>query len=191
VPPLPPVKYAQAQDGITATIGNESVHISVCRPAVIHFVSTSQPPNTIRQSQPWMLDSKESCPGAKFQVAETKDAAVLTTETLKIELSLKWGNVQFSAVGGENLLRERNSSPRAYEPAELNGEKTFHVEDKFAPDFDLLGAMVNWVEKGTTPTSVVATGKAFPGRSRPLCPYPKHAQYKGRNPEDANSFECR
>lgn len=58
--------------------------------------------------------------------------------------------------------------------------------------FDLLGAMVNWVEKGTTPTSVIATGKAFPGRSRPLCPYPKHAQYKGAgNPEDANSFECR
>jgi hypothetical protein len=29
--------------------------------------------------------------------------------------------------------------------------------------FDLLGAMVNWVEKGTAPTSVIATGKAFPG----------------------------
>lgn len=59
-------------------------------------------------------------------------------------------------------------------------------------DFDLLGAMVNWVEKGTAPASVVATGKAFPGRSRPLCAYPKHAQYKGAgNPEDANSFDCR
>jgi feruloyl esterase len=58
--------------------------------------------------------------------------------------------------------------------------------------FDLLGAMVNWVEKGTTPTSVVATGKAFPGRSRPLCPYPKHAQYKGHgDTEDAANFECR
>jgi len=58
--------------------------------------------------------------------------------------------------------------------------------------FDLLGAVVNWVEKGTTPASVIATGKAFPGRSRPLCAYPKHAQYKGDgNPEDANSFECR
>jgi feruloyl esterase len=58
--------------------------------------------------------------------------------------------------------------------------------------FDLLGAMVNWVEKGTTPTSVVATGKAFPGRSRPLCPYPKHAHYKGQgDTEDAANFECR
>jgi pimeloyl-ACP methyl ester carboxylesterase len=58
--------------------------------------------------------------------------------------------------------------------------------------FDLLGAMVDWVEKGSAPTSVIATGKAFPGRSRPLCPYPKHAQYKGQgDPENANNFECR
>lgn len=58
--------------------------------------------------------------------------------------------------------------------------------------FDFLGAMVDWVEKGTVPRSVIATGKAFPGRSRPLCPYPRHAQYKGQgNTGDANYFECR
>ncbi len=58
--------------------------------------------------------------------------------------------------------------------------------------FDFLGAMVNWVEKGTAPTLVIATGKAFPGRSRLLCAYPKHAHYKGQgDSEDANSFECR
>jgi len=58
--------------------------------------------------------------------------------------------------------------------------------------FDLLGAIVNWVEKGTTPASVIATGKAFPGRSRPLCAHPKHAQYKGQgDTQDAASFECR
>ena len=58
--------------------------------------------------------------------------------------------------------------------------------------FDFLGALVTWVEKGVPPESVTATGKAFPGRSRPLCPYPKHAQYKGKdNTEDANHFECR
>lgn len=57
--------------------------------------------------------------------------------------------------------------------------------------FDLLGALSTWVEKGVAPQSVIATGKAFPGRSRPLCPYPKHAQYKGQgNTQDASSFEC-
>jgi feruloyl esterase len=58
--------------------------------------------------------------------------------------------------------------------------------------FDLLGAIVGWVEKGIVPNSVIATGKAFPGRSRPLCAYPKHAQYKGQgDTEDARNFECR
>src|SRR5581483_8247311 len=107
---------------------NEKVHLSVCRPSVIHFVASPDPPNMIRQNPPWMLDSKESCPGAKFQISQSSDAAILTTDTLKIELSLKWGNVQFSTAGGENLLRERNSIPRTYEPTVLNGEKTFHVE---------------------------------------------------------------
>ena len=57
--------------------------------------------------------------------------------------------------------------------------------------FDMLTAVVNWVEKGTPPDSVVATGQAFPGRSRPLCAYPKHAQYIGSgDTQDARSFRC-
>jgi hypothetical protein len=64
---------------------------------------------------------------------------------------------------------------------------------EFALDnFDMLTAAVNWVEKGTAPESVVATGKAFPGRSRPLCAYPKYAHYTGKgDPEDAKNFVCR
>lgn len=64
---------------------------------------------------------------------------------------------------------------------------------QFALDnFDLLTALVDWVEKGTPPDSVVATGKAFPGRSRPLCAYPKYAHYTGQgDTEDAKNFECR
>ena len=57
--------------------------------------------------------------------------------------------------------------------------------------FDLLGAVVGWVENGTAPEAVVATGRAFPGRSRPLCAYPKHTQYSGQgDTEDAKNFYC-
>jgi len=57
--------------------------------------------------------------------------------------------------------------------------------------FDMLGAVSNWVEKGIPPESVIATGQAFPGRSRPLCADPKHAQYTGQgDPNDAHSFKC-
>lgn len=58
--------------------------------------------------------------------------------------------------------------------------------------FDLLGAVVDWVERGTAPDAVTATGRAFPGRSRPLCAYPNFAHYKGSGDiEDAKNFECR
>jgi len=57
--------------------------------------------------------------------------------------------------------------------------------------FDMLSAITDWVEKGRAPEQVIATGTAFPGRSRPLCPYPKHAQYSGRgDPESAANFSC-
>ncbi|MEP7352012.1 MAG: tannase/feruloyl esterase family alpha/beta hydrolase [Acidobacteriota bacterium] len=57
--------------------------------------------------------------------------------------------------------------------------------------FDMLTASVNWVEKGQAPEQVPATGRAFPNRSRPLCAYPTHAQYKGTgSTEDAANFSC-
>jgi len=57
---------------------------------------------------------------------------------------------------------------------------------------DLLSAVVDWVEKGTAPDSVRATSQTEPGRSRPLCAYPRHAHYKGSgNTDDATNFECR
>ena len=58
--------------------------------------------------------------------------------------------------------------------------------------FDLLTAIVDWTENGKAPDSVTATGRAFAGRSRPLCPYPQHAHYIGSgDTESAASFECR
>src|SRR3954452_96954 len=58
--------------------------------------------------------------------------------------------------------------------------------------FDMLAAVVDWVERGVAPAAVKATGRAFEGRSRPLCPYPQYARYKGTgDPNDAASFECR
>lgn len=58
--------------------------------------------------------------------------------------------------------------------------------------FDMVTAITDWVEKGTPPDFVVSTGRAFPGRSRPLCSYPKHAQYTGQgDPNDAKNFVCR
>lgn len=57
--------------------------------------------------------------------------------------------------------------------------------------FDMLTAIQQWVEQGRAPDRVVASGKAFPGKTRPLCPYPKVARFDGGNPDIQDSFSCR
>jgi feruloyl esterase len=57
--------------------------------------------------------------------------------------------------------------------------------------FDMLDAIVGWVEQGKAPAQVIATGPAFPGRSRPLCPYPQHPQYTGSgDTQSAANYRC-
>jgi hypothetical protein len=60
--------------------------------------------------------------------------------------------------------------------------------------FDAFTALVNWVENGIVPDSIVATappGTPWPGRTRPLCPYPKQTRYIGSGDiNDATNFVC-
>ena len=58
-------------------------------------------------------------------------------------------------------------------------------------NFDPLTALENWREKGRAPEHMVATGKAFPGKSQPVCAYPKAAVYVKGDENRAESFECR
>ena len=59
--------------------------------------------------------------------------------------------------------------------------------------FDALTHLINWVELGKAPDMIVAARmeEGVPKMTRPLCPYPETARYKGLgNPNDAASFEC-
>jgi feruloyl esterase len=56
--------------------------------------------------------------------------------------------------------------------------------------FDALAALQAWVEDGRPPARLLATGASFPGQSRPLCPYPEVARYKGGDTSSADSFAC-
>jgi len=60
-------------------------------------------------------------------------------------------------------------------------------------NFDLLPYVIQWVERGTAPDSIraarIVDGK--PVRTRPLCPYPQTAKYKGSGSiDDAGNFFC-
>jgi feruloyl esterase len=58
----------------------------------------------------------------------------------------------------------------------------------------MVSALEQWVEKGQAPAQIVASrstdGKVT--RTRPLCPYPQVAAYKGNgSTDDAANFVCK
>jgi feruloyl esterase len=73
------------------------------------------------------------------------------------------------------------------------------------PQHNMYLALEQWTEKGTTPSTVIASkieretpaasaGAGPAGKvkmTRPLCPYPQQAKYKGKgDPNEAASFTC-
>jgi hypothetical protein len=61
-------------------------------------------------------------------------------------------------------------------------------------NFELLSVVEDWVERNIAPEDINATADSstpWPGRTRPLCVYPKVARYKGTGDiEKASSFAC-
>jgi feruloyl esterase len=64
-------------------------------------------------------------------------------------------------------------------------------------DIDWLTALEDWVEKGKAPDRLIGTRAVnyLSGwtrkRTRPVCPYPKVAKYKGSgSTDDAENFVC-
>jgi feruloyl esterase len=60
--------------------------------------------------------------------------------------------------------------------------------------FDMVSALEQWVEHGKAPDQIIASHatKGVVDRTRPLCPYPQVAVYKGAGSADeAANFECK
>ena len=69
-----------------------------------------------------------------------------------------------------------------------------HCGGGIGPDrVDAVTAVIDWVEKNKAPDSLLAS-KVTSGtvaRTRPLCPYPQVARYKGQGSiDDAANFSC-
>ncbi|MGE0314024.1 MAG: tannase/feruloyl esterase family alpha/beta hydrolase [Lautropia sp.] len=110
-------------------------------------------------------------------------------------------------MGIGDALLNANGTLRWYERlAEANGglaatqafARYFHVPGMghcgggpSLDQFDPFGALVAWVENGQAPDALMASGRAFPGRTRPLCAYPKQTRHVGAGSiDDAANFRC-
>ena len=57
--------------------------------------------------------------------------------------------------------------------------------------FDSIGALEKWVEKGVAPDTMLGVGQQGT-LTRPMCPYPQYAEYKGTGDlKDASNWACK
>lgn len=109
--------------------------------------------------------------------------------------------------GWADAILQPQAGINYYEEAmEINGPETTdffrlfmvpgmaHCGGGTGPDqHDPMTAIINWVEKDRTPESIRASRVVNNEvvRTRPLCPYPQVARYKGRGSiDDAENFHC-
>jgi alpha-D-xyloside xylohydrolase len=130
----PSIQVTQSERGFDATIGRETLRLVVCSDSSVH-VRTRPEGGTTEHPQPWLLPEKESCPGAPFEFRRDEKHAEVKTARLTVSLSLDRGNLSYATADGKPLLREGNAAPRTYTPVTLNGEATYHVVERFSPNF--------------------------------------------------------
>lgn len=81
-------------------------------------------------------------------------------------------------------------------PASFGNDDTeLEAGSPFDADHDLLPALDRWVTDGIAPQKIIGTGRSTGGgggrMTRPLCPYPQVARYKGQgDTNEAENFEC-
>ena len=133
----------------------------------------------------------------KLANAKDPDLSAFRKRGGKLVMTYGWADAILMPMMGVNY----------YERAvEKNGKKTAdffrlfmvpgmaHCSGGVGPDQnDSVSAVIDWVEKGKAPDAIVArkiVGRQVT-RSRPLCPYPQVARYKGQGSvDDAANFSC-
>ncbi|HRO61838.1 MAG TPA: tannase/feruloyl esterase family alpha/beta hydrolase, partial [Burkholderiaceae bacterium] len=146
-----------------------------------------------------------STPAMQFMAANSTDLSAFRARGAKMIVyhgladpvfsfndTRNWYGGVVAASGGSNAgLANARSFVRLFPVPGMN-----HCSGGPATDrFDALTAVVDWVEQGVAPDSILASANpasGFAGRTRPLCPYPQVARYDGSSDiEQAASFVCR
>lgn len=99
----------------------------------------------------------------------------------------------FSIRDTEDYFRRNKAANPEFDSSRLYGIPNMgHCGGGTIELFDMLTPLVEWVERGVAPGAIFARSWTGKGPTRPLCPWPSYAHYRGSGDTgDAASFECR
>jgi feruloyl esterase len=133
----------------------------------------------------------------KIANADNPDLSAFNKRGGKLIMTYGWADPILQPMMGVNyyeaaLKKNGSKTPDFFRLFMVPGMS--HCSGGVGPDqHDPVTAIINWVEKGKAPDSMLAskvTGGAVT-RTRPLCAYPKVARYTGQGSiDDAANFRC-
>src|SRR5262249_50429497 len=118
--------------GIVVGIGDAWLALEVCGADVVRVAYAK---DRAFFARPSLAAEPKRCPAARFDIETTDAAATLATAKLKARVDLATGTVTFLDPAGATILAEK-AGGRRLDPAEVQGEKTFHVRQEWEPIAD-------------------------------------------------------
>jgi len=129
--------YQKLQNGIILTLKSGKLKIQLYTNQIIRvtFVNTE---DFLSKKSLVVIENPQNI---KWELIESGKSISIITEKLKADINTETGTIQFFDKNGKILLKEHQSKPRTMTNAEVMGEKTFHVTQRFilTPDEGIYG----------------------------------------------------
>src|SRR5215813_914466 len=121
--PLNPVLSSQKDsDGLTVFLERGALRFQVCKDSMVRVLYS---PQREFPAVPEYVVIKTDWPRVDFDVSENEKELTLGTARLKVVVAKKDSSIVFYDAAGKKLTAEND---RTMTPAEVNGEKTYHLE---------------------------------------------------------------
>jgi alpha-D-xyloside xylohydrolase len=118
-------------DGVRLTVGDGLLRLGVCADDVVRVSYAKDPAFFERRG---LATAPQRCDSVRWQLSGDAHETTLSTAQLRVRVDLETGALTFLDLSGQPILAEKSGGGRAVEPAEVQGESTFHVRQEWEPD---------------------------------------------------------
>lgn len=125
-------KLEKQSDGVIVAVNDAFLKISLYGDDIVRVAYAKDRAFFARNS---LVVIAQPTPPDNWQLRSNSAQATITLAKLKIRMDLKSGAVSFMDRSGQSILVEKNGG-RTITPAEVQGEKTFHIQQQWEPNSD-------------------------------------------------------
>ena len=127
-----PAKLEKVADGIIVPIGDNFLKVEFWSDSIVRVVTGKDRAFFAHSTPATQVRQKEK---SNWKLTTENNVATLTTAKLQVKVDLTTGAVSFFDAKGQPVLAEKDGG-RLITPAEVQNEKTFHVEQQWVPNAD-------------------------------------------------------